>query len=97
MAGLLRSSAAAQRVIALDIGARLAGQTQRLWRIHGLRSRGFAVDQPMQQVQDMGFCRRAIAQSQLDGAQHGLFVVLERGKYRLSVLRKTCPQPDISV
>jgi len=31
----------------------------------------------MQQIQDRGFCRRAIAQSQLNGAKHGLFVVLE--------------------
>ena len=36
-----------------------------------------AVDQPVQQVQDMGLGRHAGLQRQFDGGEHGLLVVLQ--------------------
>ena len=72
------SSICAQAVVALDIG--LAARWRRLRAcgasIGGGRV-GLAVDQPVQEVQDMGLGRHAGLQRQLDGAEHGLFVVLQ--------------------
>ena len=46
-------------------------------RLHGWRVDRVAVDQAVQQIQDMGLGRRASLQRQFDGGEHGLFVMLE--------------------
>ena len=45
--------------------------------------RRFAVDQPVQKVQDVRLCRRAVAQRQLDGAQHRLLIVVQNERQDL--------------
>ncbi len=67
----------AQAVIAFDIGLGLAVQGQRLWGIQWRPADHLAIDQPVQQVQDMGLGRHALGQCQLHGGQHGLFVMLQ--------------------
>jgi hypothetical protein len=66
-----------QRVVALDVGLQFCAQRQRLWRIHGGRARWFTVHQAVQQVEDMGLGWGACRQSQFDGGEHRLFVVLK--------------------
>ena len=67
----------AQAVIALDIGHGLAMQDQRLWRIQWRPADHLAVDQAVQQVQDMGLGRHTLSQRQLHSGEHGLFIVLQ--------------------
>jgi len=51
---------AGERVIAFDIRLRFAGQAQRLRRVDPGDAVRFAVDQPVQDVQDMGLGRAII-------------------------------------
>ena len=67
----------AQRIVAFDVGLRLGGERQSIRRLHDWRVDWLAVDQSVQQVQDMGLGRRASLQRQFDGSEHGLLVMLE--------------------
>ena len=67
----------AQRVVALDVGLRFGGERQSIRRLHSWWVDRLAVDQAVQQVQNMRLGWRAGLQRQFDGGEHGLFVVLE--------------------
>src|ERR1700734_4486873 len=67
----------AQRVVALDVGLRFGGERQSIRRLHDWWVDWLAVDQSVQQVQDMGLGRRASLQRPFDGSAHGLLVMLE--------------------
>ena len=67
----------AQGVVSLDVGLRFGRQRQGARRLHGWWVDRFAVDQAVQQIQDMRLRRRAGLQRQFDGGEHGLFVMLE--------------------
>ena len=67
----------AQAVIAFDIGLGFAMQGQRLRSIQWRPADHLAIDQAVQQVQDMGFGRHAFGQGQFHGGEHGLFVVVQ--------------------
>ena len=67
----------AQGIVAFDIGQWLAGQPQRLWSGDRRRGHRRAVQQPVQQVEDMGLGRNTGFKCQLDGAQHRLFIVVQ--------------------
>src|SRR5438309_6666379 len=67
----------AQGVVALDVGLRLCAERQGVRRLHGWWVDWLAVDQPVQQVQNMRLRWRAGLQRQFDGSKHGLFVMLE--------------------
>ena len=67
----------AQRIVAFDVGLRLGGERQSMRRLHGGWVDRLAVDQPVQQVQNVRLGWRAGLQSQFDGSKHGLFVMLE--------------------
>ena len=64
-------------VITLDIGNRLPCQAQGLRRVDRHCRRGFAVRQPVQNVDDMGFGSNACLKSQLNSTQHRLLVMLK--------------------
>ena len=66
-----------QTVVAFDVRLGLAAQGQRLWRIQWRHAHHLAVDQPVQQVQDMGLGRHALAQRKFHSDKHRLFVVLQ--------------------
>lgn len=61
----------AQGVVALNIGHRLAAQAQCLWRIN-IWSRCLTINQPVQQVQDVGLGGNTIIQRHLNRTEHGL-------------------------
>src|ERR1700722_13675995 len=67
----------AQRIVAFDVGLRLGGERQSTRRLHDWWVDWLAVDEPVQQVENVGLGRRAGLQSQFDGSEHGLFVMLE--------------------
>src|ERR1700727_572932 len=67
----------AQRIVAFDVGLRFGGEGQSIRRLHGWWVDRLAVDQSVQHVQNMGLGRRASLQSQFDGSEHGLLVMLE--------------------
>src|SRR5271156_5814263 len=67
----------AQGIVALDVGPWFGSQRQSLRRLYRRRFRWLPVDQAVQQVQDMGLRRDAGLQRQVDGGEHGLFVMLE--------------------
>ena len=69
-------------VITLDIGNRLPCQAQGLGRVDGGSRRGFAVRQPVQNVDDMGFGGNAGLKSQFNSTQHRLLIMLKHeGQY----------------
>src|SRR3984957_8782540 len=67
----------AQRIVAFDIGLGLGGERQSIRRLYDGWVDWLAVNQPVQQVQDVRLGRRAGLQSQFDGSEHGLLVMLE--------------------
>jgi hypothetical protein len=67
----------AQTVITFDIGLWFAVQGQCLWRIQWRSAHDLAVDQPVQQVQNMGLGRHALGQGKLNGGEHSLFIVVQ--------------------
>src|ERR1700729_4285035 len=67
----------AQRIVAFDVGLRLGGERQSIRRLYDGWVDWLAVNQPVQQVQDVRLGRRAGLQSQFDGSEHGLLVMLE--------------------
>ena len=52
----------AQGIVTLDIGPWLTRQAQGLWRIDRRRCSRLAVDQPVQEIEDMGLGRNASLQ-----------------------------------
>ena len=52
-------------------------QHQCLWRIDGRNTRLLAIDQAVQDVEDMGFCWGTRLQRQFDRAQYGLLVMVQ--------------------
>jgi len=48
-----------QGIVSFDIGLGLIGERQGLWCVEGWRREGFAVDEAMEQVQDMRLRRNA--------------------------------------
>ena len=66
-----------QIIIAFDIGLGLLAQGQRLWRIQWWAIDHLAVDQPVQQIQHMGFGRHALGQRKFYSDENGLFIVLK--------------------
>ena len=67
----------AQAVIAFDVRLGLTAQDQCLRRVQWRPTNHFAIDQPVQQVQHMGFGRHAFGHGQFHGGEHGLFVMLQ--------------------
>jgi hypothetical protein len=67
----------AKGVIAFDIGNRLPCQPKGLRRIDWRCRRGFAVRQPVQNVDDMGFGGNARFKRQFYGTQYRLLVMLK--------------------
>jgi hypothetical protein len=64
-------------VIALDISDRLPCQAQGLRRVDRHCRRGFAVRQPVQHIDDMGFGGDTRLKGQFHGTQYRLLVMLE--------------------
>ena len=67
----------AQGVVAFDVGLRLGGERQSIRRLHDGWVDWLAVNQPVQQVQNVRLGRHAGLQSQFDGSEHSLLVMLE--------------------
>ena len=65
-----------QAVIAFDISLRLAVQSQRLRCVQWRAVYHLAVNQPVQEIQHMGLGGHALSQRQLNGGEHGLFIVV---------------------
>src|SRR6478752_740475 len=76
----------AQRVVALDVGLRFGGEHQSIRRLHSWWVDRLAVDQAVQQVQNMRLGWRAGLQRQFDGSEHGLLVMLENQREDLDHL-----------
>ncbi len=74
---LPRGLLGAETVIAGDIGLGFAGQRQGLRRFDRRRLSGFAVREPVQQVQDVRFRGRACLQGHFGSHEHGLLIVVE--------------------
>ncbi len=73
----MTQSLPAQRIVAADIGLGLALETERLRRIDQRDRVRLAVDQPVQEIEDMGLGGNARLKRHLDGAQHRLLVVVQ--------------------
>ena len=67
----------AQRIVAFDVGLRFGGEGQSIRRLHGWGVDRLSVDQSVQHIQNMRLARRASLQSQFDGSENGLLVMLE--------------------
>jgi hypothetical protein len=76
----------AQGVIPADIGLRLGRERQGIGRVHNWRVDRLAVDQPMQQVQDVRLGRRACLERQFHGGKHDLLVMVENKSQNLDHL-----------
>src|ERR1700720_1032109 len=76
----------AQGVVALDVSLRFVRQSQSLRRLYRRRVNRLAVDQAVQQVQNMRLRWRAGLQSQFDGSEHGLLVMLKNESQNLDHL-----------
>ena len=68
---------ATQRVVARDVGLRFLAQGQSLGRIDQRDLGAFAIDQTVQEVEDMGLGRNAGIECDLDGTQDRLLVVVQ--------------------
>ena len=68
---------AAQGVIALDIGLRLALQGQRLRGIQRRLTDGLTVDQSVQDIQHMRLGRHTLGQRKFHSGQHSLLIVVQ--------------------
>src|SRR5579872_3073382 len=73
-------------VVSLDVGLRLGRERQGVGRIDGQRVDWLAVDQPVQQVEDVRLGRRASLQRQLHGSQYSLLVMLKNESQNLDHL-----------
>ncbi|SEO34479.1 hypothetical protein SAMN04488103_1261 [Gemmobacter aquatilis] len=67
----------AQAVIAFDIGLGFTAQDQCLRRIQWWPANHLAIDQPVQQIQHMGFGGHASRQGHFHCGQHSLFIVVQ--------------------
>src|ERR1700683_3413084 len=81
MAGLLPGLA--PRLVAVDGRARLPIPGERMRRLDRRCGGRFAVDQPMQKVENMRLCRSTVAERQLNGTQHSLFIVMQNERQYL--------------
>jgi hypothetical protein len=66
-----------QAVIAFDIGLGFAAQDKRLRGIKGRPANHLAIDQPVQQVQNMGLGGHARCEGQLHRRKYSLFIVMQ--------------------
>ncbi|MBB4577219.1 hypothetical protein GGI59_006051 [Rhizobium lentis] len=66
-----------QAIVPFYIGLGFPQQGQRLWRIDVRTGGRLAVNQPMQQVQDVRLGRHACIQGQFHGPDNNLFVLME--------------------
>ena len=80
----------AQRIVAFDVRLRLGGEGQSIRRLPGWWVDRLAVDQPVQQVQNMRLRRRASLESQFGGSEHGLLVMLET-RAKISTISRSPP------
>jgi hypothetical protein len=65
-----------QIIMASDISFEFLTQDQRLWRLQWRTINHLAVDQPVQQIQHMGFGWHAFGQSKFYGFENRLLIVL---------------------
>src|SRR6185437_1959253 len=73
-------------VVSPDVGLRLGRKREGVRRIDGQRVDWLAVDQPVQQVEDVRLGRRASLQRQLHGSQYSLLVMLKNESQNLDHL-----------
>ena len=66
-----------QPIILIHIGLRCGAQGQCAWWIDLWMIGRFAIHQPMQEIEDVGFCRHACLQSHFHSAQNSLLIVLQ--------------------
>lgn len=66
-----------QTIIAFDIRFWFAAQSQCLWGVDVRPTDRLSVDQPVQEVQNMGLCGDTLGNGHFHNDQHGLFVMLE--------------------
>ena len=82
--------------MASDIGFEILAQGKRLWRLRLRTINHLAVDQPVQQIQDMGFGRHAFGQSKFYGFENRLFIVLKNQCEEAHVTCRSLPRPTRS-
>ena len=82
----------AESVVAINVGLWFGGKRQRIRRLHRWRVERFAVDQPVQDVQDVRLGWRASLQRQFDGCQHRLLIMLKNQSQDLDHLAVTTPR-----
>ena len=73
-------------VVSPDVGLRLGRERQGVGRIDGQRVDWLAVDQPVQQVEDVRLGRHASLQRQFHGSQYSLLVMLKNESQNLDHL-----------
>src|SRR5579863_1585623 len=73
-------------VVSPDVGLRLGRERQGVGRIDGQRVDWLAVDQPVQQVEDVRLGRHARLQRQFHGSQYSLLVMLKNESQNLDHL-----------
>ena len=89
---------ATQRVVALHIGFGFLAQGQGLRRIDQRHRSLFAIDQSMQEIEDMGLGRNARLKRDLDGTQDRLLVVVQHQRqdlYHLPIATRTLEQEPL--
>ena len=74
---------AAQRIVTRHVGLGLLAQDQSLWRIDRRDLCALAVDQTVQEVEDVGLGRDARVECDLNGTQHRLLVVMQHQRQDL--------------
>jgi len=84
----------AQRIVALDVGLWLFGQAQRLRRIRDRRLDRLAINQPVQEIEDMDLDWHPGLQCHLHGRQHDLLVMLQDERQDLDHLAVAAGLPE---
>ena len=84
----------AQRIVALDVGLWLFGQAQRLRRIRDRRLDRLAINQPVQEIEDMDLGWHPGLQRHLHGRQHDLLVMLQDERQDLDHLAVAAGLPE---
>ena len=79
----------AQGVVAPDVSLRFVPQTERQWGIDYGTAGRLAIDQAVQDVEDMGLGGRPRIERQFDRAKHYLLIVLEHQREDLDHLPVT--------
>ena len=84
----------AQRVVALDVGVWFLGQAQGLRSTHDRRCDRLAVDQPVQEIEDVDLGRHAGRQRHVHCRQHDLLVMLQDEGQDLDLLPAAAMLPE---